>query len=1583
MSGLEASAVVRAGGIVPTDAKVGTDVRVGEVAARRYAHPALPGRTIVRIVPDVMAPGADVEMETLGFARGEVSGKLGKGRFRSLGFPGWALVHDPARAKFALEVMKDFKRAAKQVKSKPGNARDAFVEIGKRLARSVPHFLPSFWEEAGRRFVAEDSTTFAAQAFEKARQAEKEHALPVDEDVRSAVYLEFALAGAIAAKSLAGYAKELEEAYGAEAAYPRYLELATRRVLGGMPPWTGLAKELRALAKSAKKDVAAEDDAFLAAILDAPAIARAPGELWTTYEPAIVRLAKRSPAVRRRLRHLYPEPSSRAKDFGTWWFDLLVRTGSLEGLWDEGVDAAEAEAPGATAEWLGKAIRFTKGAPALFDLLPKLLPRLVREAKPVAVLCATARRQGISLDFAETLLAAGVPIAEPPRWCTIDLAQPFTCDPVHVEADAVLGPRLLLAVEDVLGTPEFEAKSSGKKGLARVRRAWLEREVGRLEGRGLVELGYACARLQAKARPTLWAEHPDLVLRVQRTDVVPALTRTLRGGVFAEWTWPVYEELVAREKVELKLDGAWPFPVFRTATKGFVLGADRILLEHDFVLPPKASVHRCAFIEGDLLVTLSVVGSTMRAYWASSPNDLFDLEGYLYWRDLPTSVAAPGGGVSLGERAIHRGDRVIKIGNGLVSDGETLWTSGYEDGRMKLFELDPKTGAKGRASWPAFVQAAASTSDDTSRLHAVSLAPAPEGVTASPLGQKDGLLGIYIRGPALHATGAREVVRIDGLRWTGTETQAPSALATWPGDPAPRAVFQRRQLRVDGGYGTHELHLEDPAGAIFAALGPETPYRAGWTALPHLSLWCYLRPRDEAASRALRALPDATAKALLEGDVATVLPEVKAKALAEGIAAIAAQAVAFRADLAKLAASTTSEASAAPAASATTVEDSELAAALGPFIEMRWSSSEVTDEIAAISDAVRGKGTRSFSESWAPWDRLVGRLRGVALFAMLPGTSAEHRATIAALLEAFAPTVFVDPAYRIRWFAGKMTSASPARPGTAHTWIAESGGSTYVFRDLNAIVPTATEWDIQALELRADDAFVPPPGVTIREERKIVHDGDAAFLAGFAEIARQAPPAWDSGAADAFAAEAGVTRAEATLVLAGMPNMRTYAADFLGKELREKLGLKTSDAKMARESLQGLPRAKLLDVYALAAPADARDLVRPWAESGLALRLGRAFGEVFGARVALREEIVTACERELDPPLASTTLLAAVASSGEPSFFRRPEPTFDAAFKWQQKPPSDVLSPAALTSLVGLVSWLYLALPSGDPYRDAVPRLATAIDQLLDDPKLVLPLRFLQGSDAAAVRPLVDLVHGEPMPATMNNDPALHAVDSGAIAVGTFREGTTAGFLFRPAKVRPEDPIGRAIASSNLPSWGIGTGTAWNAVALLRSRGLRAIVARIASGGLPAGAYEANPSVSMPALVGTVAKAKKLSEEAACHYLQLLGLLEPTAKAVQTWNGWKPAQYKKTCEELLAKKLVVAGKRERAGREVFLPGAWEKGREKNLPTEGWKKALYDERVEGGALVVLPRTLPLRPLPEIWTDAWKRIEAGDIPKLEEV
>ena len=305
---MSAERQLKAGGMVPIGAKLpkAEEAATDVVVARAYAHPVLPGRTVVRLTTTNVAAGDDLEMATLGFGPGEDRGKVAKERRRPLGFPGWALVHDPKNARYALDVVKEFKKQARKAKSKPGHAKDGIDAIADKLGKSVPQFLPSFFEEAGRAFLEHGAPTFAAAMFGKAREAEAVHALEVDEQHRVDGFLEFALAGAVTTKALAQYAKELGEHHAPAVGYAHFRQLCLQRTLGGMPPWAGMAKELRRLAKAAKLDPDAEDRAFVAEIIGSPALGKAAGEFWRAYAEPLTQLGKDSAAARGALLNLFP-----------------------------------------------------------------------------------------------------------------------------------------------------------------------------------------------------------------------------------------------------------------------------------------------------------------------------------------------------------------------------------------------------------------------------------------------------------------------------------------------------------------------------------------------------------------------------------------------------------------------------------------------------------------------------------------------------------------------------------------------------------------------------------------------------------------------------------------------------------------------------------------------------------------------------------------------------------------------------------------------------------------------------------------------------------------------------------------------------------------------------------------------------------------------------------------------------------------------------------------------------------------------------------------------------------------------------
>ena len=86
MPELDANAVVRAGGVARKGAK--TDpATTGDLIAKAFTHPAIEGRTIVRLVEASLDGAVDSEMSVLGFAGQGEAQVIGRTTKRALGFP--------------------------------------------------------------------------------------------------------------------------------------------------------------------------------------------------------------------------------------------------------------------------------------------------------------------------------------------------------------------------------------------------------------------------------------------------------------------------------------------------------------------------------------------------------------------------------------------------------------------------------------------------------------------------------------------------------------------------------------------------------------------------------------------------------------------------------------------------------------------------------------------------------------------------------------------------------------------------------------------------------------------------------------------------------------------------------------------------------------------------------------------------------------------------------------------------------------------------------------------------------------------------------------------------------------------------------------------------------------------------------------------------------------------------------------------------------------------------------------------------------------------------------------------------------
>ena len=230
-AGPDPEVLLRAGALLPTER---TRPRRAH-QARVYEHPALGDRRVVRLVAEPIGEAEDLALQTLDFRLVDGTSPVALGRPRGLGFPATAILADPANASFALGVVKEMERFARMAKGKPGNAKDGFDAIATRLAASVPHFLPSFHEQAGRAFLDAGALAQAAASFGRAREAERAYGLKVDEAQRRQAFLEFALAGALTAKSLSEYARDLVRDAPPGEAHAALKELCVQRTLGGLP----------------------------------------------------------------------------------------------------------------------------------------------------------------------------------------------------------------------------------------------------------------------------------------------------------------------------------------------------------------------------------------------------------------------------------------------------------------------------------------------------------------------------------------------------------------------------------------------------------------------------------------------------------------------------------------------------------------------------------------------------------------------------------------------------------------------------------------------------------------------------------------------------------------------------------------------------------------------------------------------------------------------------------------------------------------------------------------------------------------------------------------------------------------------------------------------------------------------------------------------------------------------------------------------------------------------------------------------------------------------------------------------------
>ncbi|WP_329376290.1 DNA-binding protein [Streptomyces sp. NBC_01351] len=1629
----EAELLLKAGAVLPPGTP-GAGPTAVDLTARGYRHPALgEDRVVVRLTPAELGAAEDLAAGFLGLVPEEGEPPVvGLSRRQALGFPEWVLVHHPEDGHHALAVVPELDRIAPQAKTKPKAALDACHELAGRLAASVPHFLPVFYEQTARIFLAVENTTYAAQLFGRARTAEAQHGLSVDEDRLDSVFLEFALAGALPVKVLTGYGKDLAARVTPAEAYDRFRRLCVRRTAGGLPPSAQAATELRRLARAAGLKGTGAEQEYLAELLPLPATLRAATGWWKAHRGALVALARSVPAVRGTLLGLTPPGGGDSVELTALWLELLEESGATAGLVSTELPADE-QCPDGAAGWLE---RFHAARHAGWGLSPTpqaLLGLVSRCADRLrAELALPGREAGLRVgvedaDLLDLLLTLEVPVADPdPKqkshrhnqlnlrdWARADQRREL----LAIAADPRFHPAFRRAL-NALGDAgaDIIQRVAGSAGGRPLLTEWV-RDVARdSTAAGLPGVPQAIARLSWLPAEALGLA-PGEVAAAAAADLAETLARTLRGGLFEELTWPSWESAVAelgpgQGHHGLTLVEAWPYLIVANHSQVRVIDADSTVLTHDLRVPAGNSYrHSFQYVDGELLVFWSSYNNSqvIQGYWHHSPGTVLTLDGdRRHWelRSEHITLLLSGGGRATGGGVLHRGDTALPDELELLSDGASYWLwqrrDHENDGGWR--EYDPATSTRGRYSRPAFLTDATRGLPSTAVLseRASWLRPAPD-VPGSVLGTPaDGLLG--------WAT-----VRLPGHGWHGHDTAGrtvtvpeghdmPVAALTFPGDERPRGLSMRWR----------ELSIIDPDGVVTARsrddLHRNGNFATGSVDLPPLTHWYALSPRDPEGSAALRAADRDTVAALLKaaaaadrvtdlpGLVSAALPQVTDPKLIGGIVEVLRFTLAQQKSLDAVAARLHPDANPRH-----DVESGPTDILLGDALNgligtgyYRWGGDcdaahrflrELADA-GAHTDATAAPGRlhwdmpalRHSAITWTPWldqpAALAYRAAGLCV-------TDEQRAGLLTLLDA-VDALGLDSAQgsadrwrRVLLHLDQRHLRTPdgIDRGLHHrSLLPLGGGAVLALTEHAESVPDGHEFG--ALLHDPTGGFTVPGPYTVRGEAPLGdRERGAGWLRAFLTAAAEHGPApFLPEAAEEFARLTGVSGTLARLVVAGLPRMDDRQHHFLPAPLRTTLGVKSAEAGHARDELIGLDAEVRRAVVGALLPADP---ARLWSDGPDVAAAAQVWNRRVGRRTPVPDWLLTEAVRAVRTGWSVHRALPALLDPAA-----APELSVDVPWTVKgdraepREPAARPFTAQVLTGALSMAAWLAHRLPAGDPVRAALPPALTAVRQRLAAPELLLLIGYF--TDLAEFRKAA-------------GTPTETAEAAGATAGGHGSDGYERyGAVILPTHdgrpmpvLRPtlldstgRDPYLPLLRGADQTPNGIETA--------LRLAHDPAFAALLADPGAPAAGTAAadgtwwpqDPSRSVPELVAEAAGAHGLGADAAALYLMLLAMPDPTDRNTARWTGWKPARLKAARAELAATDLVVPASRSRAGRSLFLPGGWSEMSSPTLPVEQWKLSMYGPRA-GGSLV------PVEPVADLYRRAWQRVREGDGPRFEEL
>ncbi|MEU8122691.1 hypothetical protein AB0C21_28610 [Spirillospora sp. NPDC049024] len=475
------------------------------------------------------------------------------------------------------------------------------------------------------------------------------------------------------------------------------------------------------------------------------------------------------------------------------------------------------------------------------------------------------------------------------------------------------------------------------------------------------------------------------------------------------------------------------------------------------------------------------------------------------------------------------------------------------------------------------------------------------------------------------------------------------------------------------------------------------------------------------------------------------------------------------------------------------------------------------------------------------------------------------------------------------------------------------------------------------------------------------------WFARFSELWRERDrPQISPELAAAFAEKTGLSETEAAVVLQGAVSSAPYQ---LGEDDPVRLvhfgrgasnwTRRNTEADQAKESLRALrPPEFYTKLYERLLPDDPEDL---WTSGPAVDRAAAWCSEQSGAPFPVPAGFLPRALKEITRPKGETPLPRAGLKAPWPWRSGRP-PLRHRVLLGRVAAGAACLADASIFSgepdplaLPRVAAWLAYRTPAGDPLR---PSIGAAISRL----------RGATGPCTLFSLQSNHLMGSPPPTGALAAHPAVTLVEDDVFRLTHVRVD--------PAAVKgPDDPLLDVLDDyydATLPSQVVPGGSGLPTLAdlrLLLSDDFAALGAHLATDPNLAPGWEQHPARSVPHLVEECAETHRLGKDAAALYLMLLALPDPSDRNVKEWTGWKPARFKAAVAELGGSGLVLTATRARAGRSLFVDGAWREHKAPRLPVEGPKVRLLPLADEHRSLANMA-AVPSGPVPDLFDRAWR-------------